>query len=331
MRVNRRLASGRAVLVLTWLAAAGALAGMLALGARDTDRFGVPRAAIHAAYVVALLWYLARRGPSMAGLPDSPLGRAADGRAGRTAAAAAAVVLCLASLIEPGLVLLLFAASALIVLVAWRRQITGRAVLLGLAVSGLAFVTGGLAFWRHGFVAKPMLAFALVAVPFMFVAGALLVTRTGLGAVRVLDSSLAEAGRSLASGFLMFVPLALANAAGPARPGLTWVTAWWQPIALPVWSATVEETIFRLLPVCLLFALAQPVLRHAPAAAVLAVLFSAATFGLAHGQTVGNLLGAGLGYGLPMAVVFVRRDWEHAVGAHYAINFAPWVVALLAS
>ena len=72
-------------------------------------------------------------------------------------------------------------------------------------------------------------------------------------------------------------------------------------------------------------------LRHAPAAAGLAVLFSAATFGLAHGQTVGNLLGAGLGYGLPMAVVFVRRDWEHAVGAHHAINFAPWVLALLAN
>jgi hypothetical protein len=327
--VDRRVASGRVVLILAWLAAAVSLAVILVSGG-GTDRFGAVRAAIHAAYVAALLWYLARSGPSMAILPASPLGPAADGRAGRIAAAAAAVVLCLAGLIEPGLALLLFAASALIVLVAWRRQITGRAVLLGLAVSGLAFVTGGLAFWRHDFVAKPMLAFALVAIPFMFVAGALLVTRTGLGAVRVLDSRPAEAGRSFASGFLMFVPLALANAAGPARPGLTWVTAWWQPIALPVWSATVEETIFRLLLVCLLFALAQPVLRHAPAAAGLAVLFSAATFGLAHGQTVGNLLGAGLGYGLPMAIVFVRRDWEHAVGAHYATNFAPWVMALLA-
>jgi hypothetical protein len=103
---------------------------------------------------------------------------------------------------------------------------------------------------------------------------------------------------------------------------LAWLAA---AISLAVWSATVEETIFRMLPVCLFFALAQPVLRHAPAAAILAVLFSAATFGLAHGQTVGNLLGAGLGYGLPMAVVFVRRDWEHAVGAHYATDFAPWV------
>ena len=330
MSVNGRVPSGRVFLVLVWLAAAVPLAVFLVSGG-GTDRFGAARAAIHATYVGALLWHLARSGRSLAHLPASPLGRAAESRRGRIATAAAAVALCLTGLLEPGLVLLVFAASALIILVAWGRQVTGRAVLLGLAVSALAFSTGGLAFWRHGFVAKPMLAFALVAVPFMFVAGALLVTRTGLGAVRVLDASPAEAGRSLARGFLLFVPLALANAAGPARPGLTWVTAWWQPVVLPVWSATVEETIFRMLPVCLLFALARPVLRHALAAAGVAVLFSAATFGLAHGQTVGNLLGGGLGYGLPLAVVFVWRDWEHAVGAHYATNFAPWVMALLAS
>ena len=52
---------------------------------------------------------------------------------------------------------------------------------------------------------------------------------------------------------------------------------------------------------------------------------------MGRGQTVGNLLGAALGYALPMAVVFVRRDWEHAVGAHYAINVLPWVLALLAN
>jgi hypothetical protein len=46
---------------------------------------------------------------------------------------------------------------------------------------------------------------------------------------------------------------------------------------------------------------------------------------------VGNLLGAGLGYGLPMAVIFARRDWDHAVGAHYMINMMPWLAAWLAA
>jgi len=30
-----------------------------------------------------------------------------------------------------------------------------------------------------------------------------------------------------------------------------------------------------------------------------------------------------------MAVVFARRDWEHAVGAHYMVNMIPWVMILL--
>ncbi|MCU0250378.1 MAG: hypothetical protein MUE61_09230 [Vicinamibacterales bacterium] len=91
MIVDRRVASGCVVLILAWLAAAVSLAVILVSGG-GTDRFGAVRAAIHAACVAALLWYLARSGPSMASLPASPLGPAADGRAGRIAAAAAAVV-----------------------------------------------------------------------------------------------------------------------------------------------------------------------------------------------------------------------------------------------
>jgi hypothetical protein len=49
-----------------------------------------------------------------------------------------------------------------------------RAIVLGLAASAVAFLTGGIAFWRHGFVAKPMLIFMLVAIPPMFAAGGLL-------------------------------------------------------------------------------------------------------------------------------------------------------------
>jgi hypothetical protein len=30
-----------------------------------------------------------------------------------------------------------------------------------------------------------------------------------------------------------------------------------------------------------------------------------------------------------MAVVFVSRDWEYAVGAHYMVNMIPWVLVFL--
>jgi membrane protease YdiL (CAAX protease family) len=65
-------------------------------------------------------------------------------------------------------------------------------------------------------------------------------------------------------------------------------------------------------------------------AVVCAVLFSAIPFGLGHGGTfLENLLITGLLYGLPMAVIFVRRDWEHAVGAHYMINMIPTLMVFL--
>ena len=42
-----------------------------------------------------------------------------------------------------------------------------------------------------------------------------------------------------------------------------------------------------------------------------------------------RFLTTGMLYGLPMAVVYAKRDWEHAVGAHYMINFIPMTLVFL--
>jgi hypothetical protein len=216
------------------------------------------------------------------------------------------------------------------VLVVWRRQVTWRAAAFGVGVSALAFLAGGIPFWRHGFVQKPILVFMLAAVPPMFVAGGLLVARTGLGAIRLLDGRYGMALRSFIWGAVLFIPFGLSNAAGSVRPGLDWVNRWWQPLTLPLWSGIGEEVVYRTVAVCLSFALLRPsVAKSARLAVVAAVVFSAASFGLAHGRTLNVLFVTGLGYGLPMAVIFARRDWEHAVGAHYMINMVPWVMAFL--
>ncbi len=317
-------------LVVTWLGATGTLAVMLVLGVRGTSRLSVARDALRYAYVVALLWYLARCGPQIGHLPESPLGLSTNGRLGRLAAASLALVFCLTVFLDIGLFLLLLVVVMVVILVAWRRQVTMRSAALGIAASVLAFVTGGISFWRFGFVQKPMLIFMLVVIPPMFVAGGLLVGRCGLGAVRVLEGRYGAALRSFLWGCALFVPLGLVNAAASFRTDLAWVNRWWHPLVLPVWSGIVEEIVFRTVVVCLCFALLRPFLRRYPALAItLAVLFSAVTFGLGHGRTLDQLLGAGLAHGLPMAVIFARRDWEHAVGAHYMINLVPWVMALV--
>ena len=56
---------------------------------------------------------------------------------------------------------------------------------------------------------------------------------------------------------------------------------------------------------------------------------SAETEPVADFATLDKFLTTGLLYGVPMAVVFVRRDWEHAAGAHYMINMIPWLMVFL--
>jgi hypothetical protein len=319
---------------VTWLAATGVLAAMLFLGFRGTARFPEARYALHAAYVAILLWHLARSGPRWEGLPEGPLFRLGERWFGRVAAVSSMLLVAgMVAFVEGafGLLLLLLVLAAAGALTVWRRQVTFRSVVLGVAASALAFAAGGITFWRHGFVARPMLIAMLVLVPPMFVAGGMLAARTGVGGVRVIEARWLEALRSFLWGCVLFVPLGLVNAvarASDAHP--PWVNQWWQPLALPLWSGIVEEVLFRLMLVCGCVALLRPALRRHPAAAlVAAVLFSGAVFGLGHGRTAGQLLLTGMGYGVPMAIVFVRRDWEHAVGAHYIVNMAPWLLALL--
>jgi hypothetical protein len=97
-----------------------------------------------------------------------------------------------------------------------------------------------------------------------------------------------------------------------------------------LFSGIVEEIWFRLLLVGLCYFLLRPVFRTRPVLAVLAaILFSGITFGLGHDRTLEGFLTTGLLYGVPMAAIFVKRDWEHAVGAHYMINMIPWLMVFL--
>jgi hypothetical protein len=102
------------------------------------------------------------------------------------------------------------------------------------------------------------------------------------------------------------------------------------PFSLPWWSALLEETWFRLVLVGLVYFLLRPAFQKHPALAVLAaVFFSGITFGLGHGRTLERFLVTGLLYGVPFAALFARRDWEHAVGAHYMVDMIPWLMLVL--
>ncbi|NIV33411.1 MAG: CPBP family intramembrane metalloprotease [Anaerolineae bacterium] len=174
-------------------------------------------------------------------------------------------------------------------------------------------------------------AFLVFVIP-MFVAGGLLSKRTGLRGSQLYAGRYKKAVASFLWGCLLFVPLGLTNAAAgsPSFP-MTWVNRWWIPLSQPWFSGIVEEAWWRLFTVSLCYFLLRPAFRKRPAIPlVCAMLFSAIIFGLGHAGTFQErLLMTGLLYGLPLSVTFARRDWEHAVGAHYMINMIPTLMVFL--
>lgn len=284
-------------------------------------------------YTAVLLWYLVRSGSLISQLPEfTPLVFANWWFGPLVVALAIALLFCLTLISDKGasLLLLLYIVAALLILVTWHSQITADAVGLGIAVSLIAFAAGGILFWKNVFVPKANIIIFLIFVPPMFIAGSLLAAYTGLGRIQLLEREYGNALMSFLWGCVLFIPLGLVNAIDRQKEEYPWVNRWWKPLVVPFWSGINEEVIFRLFLVPLCYALLRPAFVGRPGLALIAaVLFSGITFGLTHGHTWEYFWITGLCYGVPMAVVFTMRDWEHAVGAHYMVNFVPWVMAFL--
>jgi len=321
----------RIALITMWLLTTVSFVAMLFSGVRNTGQFRIERDIFQVAYVLALFWYLNRTSPSVKQLPDIPPFLLPKLRIGKLIPVIVIALLFVVEFIVQGILLPLLMLATIWILIVWRREIGLTAVLLGLAVTTIAFLAG-LPFYQNQYIGRVAFIGLLVFVMPMFVAGSLLSKRTGFVGSQLYTGRIRKAVVSFLWGCLLFIPLGLTNAAaGSPGPGMTWVTRWWIPLSQPWFSGIVEEAWYRLFLVSLCYLLLRPAFSKHPAIAMdCAVLFSAITFGLGHGGTLlENLLITGLLYGLPMAVIFTRRDWEHAVGAHYMINMIPTLMVFL--
>jgi len=329
------LAPHRLILLAMWVVATGTTSVLLIQDVRSTHAYETARYVLQAGYVGALLWYLGRTGPPANQLPELHPQVLPRWRYGAwIPALGIALLFALTVVADSGFIilLLLMIVSSVWILVAWRREIRLRSVVEGVTIALLAYLAG-MQMAQHGFISKQVLNVFLPLSFLMYVAGGLLLERTRLGGGQLLAARYGQALKSLLWGVVLFTPLGLINAAGGSPgPNITWVTGWQLPLWLSWSSALAEETWFRLFLVGLCFFLLRPALPTRPALAVVAaVLFSGLTFGLGHSRTLESFLETGLLYGVPFAAVFARRDWEHAVGAHYMVNFVPWVMAFLAT
>lgn len=317
----------RGLLLALWLASAGAMT--LALISGVSQARGVAALA-SLGFVVTLIVDLVRAKPHAADLPDLP---PLVGPRLSFHSMAAAISLGILLLLAGGLVLSpgvsLLAGAALIatgMLLAWRGQASRRVVLVGLAAGSMTGL--GIRFLEQG-----ELAWAIInglAIPPVFVVGALLMQRSRLGQVRLLAGEYRRSLRGFLWSCALAVPAAILNLIGNVQAGDTWIVYWWQPLAA-LDPAIAEEIWARLFLTTLVYTLLRPPSRGRPGRALFAaVLLSALAHAFAHAgiNPIGLVIG-GLLYGVPTGLLFVRRDLEHALGYHFLIDFLRYLAALL--
>lgn len=323
------------ILTIMWLITTGVIVTTLLLGVRETGQYVEIRYIVPAGYVAALIWYLIRSGSSLNQLPElQPLLFPRRRFGAWIPVLGIALLLALTASSDASLVLFFIVpiVAMIWILIAWRRQIRLRSVVQGLGLTLIIYFPA-LTMFRNGAISEEIFSFFLYFVPPMYVAGGLLFQHTRLGEVQLLAKRYRRSMASFFWGCLLFIPLGLTNAAAGARDVTstwTWVSEWWMPFLTPLSSAIAEEVWFRLLLLSLFYFLLRPAFPRQPAVSmIIAVLINGITFGLLHERTMYGFLVTGLLYSVPMAVVFTRRDWEHAVGAHYMINMVATLMVFL--
>ena len=331
-RFRSQLAPHQIALMILWLVTTIVMILMLIEGVGGTNISIAIRQMLHVIYVVVLLWYLVRTGSSTIRLPVGNVKAQPRSKIVAWLSVLGVALLFLLNIVSDDgrdLLILLSLIASVTILLVWGRDLSLRLMIQGLAVATFAYLTGS-PWVKLGVLSKSWNSIlSAFTVPF-YIAGGLLLKRTRLGGIQLLSGQYGQALKSVCVGSLLFLPLGLINALGDPIVDLSVIREWWMPLWLPWWSGINEETWFRLYLVGLAYFLLPSAFRNRPTLAVIAaVLFSGITFGVGHGRTLDHFLTTGLLYGVSFAAIFAKRDWEHAVGAHYMVNLIPAVVAFL--
>lgn len=320
-------------LVFTWLLATVLFIWMLIQGVRNTNQYNVFRYIIQGSYIVILLLYLYRKGDLKNQKTEMKPFISPNNRLVTILPVLGIfliLIFCFISDLGIPILILLLIISTVWILIIWRHEIKLYMIIQAAVVSAIAFA-GGIPLLMNQFISQSTFILIIVFAPLMYISGGLLTRRTKLQGFLLFEKQYINALRSFILGCLLFIPLGLSNAVGDSPDTqIMWVTEWWMPLSLPLFSGITEEIWFRLFLINICYYLLYSVFyKKQYIAIIIAVVFSAITFGLGHERTWYVFFTTGLLYGLPMAVVFVKRDWEHSVGAHYMINTIPWIIAFL--
>jgi membrane protease YdiL (CAAX protease family) len=166
-------------------------------------------------------------------------------------------------------------------------------------------------------------------VPPAFSGGVLLMQHTQLGHLRLLEGKPVIVVKGFLVGCLLALPPALLELMGNMQSQDTYIIHWWQPLYAIV-PGIAEETWFRLLLLSFCYAVLRPAANQRPRRAiVVAILVSIFAFTFAHSglNPIGFLYG--LLFSMPHALLFIKKDFEHAVGYHFMIDFIRYIAAFI--
>ncbi len=333
-RIRLPASLSRTLLVGLWLAASLGMIGQRWRDLSAVEPLGAIGFAAGLLYIPVLIWHLIRQTPAAADLPDlAPLvGPERSFRWMLWAIIGGALFLFgVAIIAHPALVVLaLLTLGSLWLIVAWRQQVTARLIVTGAAISaGLIILQVAV-----GKIDAFLLGYLACLAP-LFIAGVLLARQTGLSRSQLADGRYVAALRAFARGALLAVPPAQLNVFWGAQRGDAIDQGWKALAALT--PGVAEEIWARLALTTLLYALLRPTTNRRPSRAVAwAVLLAAMIHAQAHSPTQAllgpaflmNTLNALL-YGVPLGLLFVKRDLEHAVGYHFAVDFVRFLAAWL--
>lgn len=243
------------------------------------------------------------------------------------------VTLLACFLLRDGWLLLLVSIPfSLVFIIFWRKRLKRRMLLTGFALLVLlAFVENILGADNSSGLILPF------GVTLMFLAGVLLVNHTGLAHIRLLEGEYLEAGKSFLWGCLLALPPALLNVItiqwAPVSDFDLLFDRWWEPL-YALQPAIIEEIWARLLLVTLVYTLLRPTSGNRSTGALFwAIGIAAFLHGMAH--VPGSITDPGEGilitlvYGVPLGLLYVKRDLEQAIAYHFFIDlvrFAAFVI-----
>lgn len=201
------------------------------------------------------------------------------------------------------------------IIIKYRKRVTKSLFIKGLLIGGICSIA------QYNYL--PSLLAIFIGALFFYISASILNDKFSLTTIHFNTNSYSKLIKSFLIGCLLALPMALSNLSDViATNPYTWINHLWQTI-LAFNFVLLEETWVRLFIITFIYVLliSKSEKRIIPIAT--AILISSALFGLTHypGVDIQNCIKIAILYGLPLGILFVKRDFETVVGFHFIINF----------